>query len=347
MNPASHPISVTDYDTTPDGDKGEDDTTGDDRIAVTVVGAEKDTGNEFVDAAQAAICGNVTSDTGSGLASVTLELEQGGTVVQTTLTDDSGEYCFDVDPGNYTVVETNLDSYPIDVSDLDAEPDGDANDGDTSVDNRIEVSVELGETDSGNNFVDKKATIEAPASISGSVKDSFGAALVGVKIKLLRDADDSFVAETSTDTKGDYIFNNVIPGEYKVMEEDPAGYVSVSDFDRSTGESDNDPDGASDFDLLVDNMIAVTLEAAEDDEDNDFEDELATISTTSQPIVTTGEPDTTTNSPLPPCGTIKITEIMYDPSGESGGDKDAEWIEIYNIGCNNETGKLATLILHP
>ena len=57
---------------------------------------------------------------------------------------------------------------------------------------------------------------------------------------------------------------------------------------RSTG--DNDADGAAESDLLVDNMIAVTLEAGEDDEDNDFVDALVTTSTTSTPIVTTTEP---------------------------------------------------------
>ena len=47
LNPASHPITVTDYDTTPDGDIGEDDTTGDDRIAVTVVGGREGLGKRI------------------------------------------------------------------------------------------------------------------------------------------------------------------------------------------------------------------------------------------------------------------------------------------------------------
>ena len=78
---------------------------------------------------------------------------------------------------------------------------------------------------------------------------------------------------------GEYEFTDVEPGDYTVVETNEPGtsWQDVSDFDEST-DPVNDPDG-DDSGLGANDLIPVTLEAGEDDDDNDFvEEELGTIS---------------------------------------------------------------------
>ena len=58
-------------------------------------------------------------------------------------------------------------------------------------------------------------------------------------------------ATTTTNANGDYIFNNVMPGEYTVVESQPTDYVDVSEVEGGT-DGDNPDDG-------VINSIAVTV----------------------------------------------------------------------------------------
>ena len=67
-----------------------------------------------------------------------------------------------LEPGDYIVREINPPDYPDDISDQDEMPDGDAGDTDSTVDNRIVVSLNPGEVDEGNNFVDAAAPTFAP-----------------------------------------------------------------------------------------------------------------------------------------------------------------------------------------
>ena len=92
----------------------------------------------------------------------------------------------------------------------------------------------------------------------------------------IADAGESILATKTTDVDGNYLFENVEPGNYVVVEDDstlPATYTDVQDGDRS---NDGDPtDGV----FNLDDQIAVVLEAGEDDTDNDFiEEQLGTIS---------------------------------------------------------------------
>ena len=73
---------------------------------------------------------------------------------------------------------------------------------------------------------------------------------------------------TTTDGSGNYIFADVEPGDYNVVETNPAGFQDISDQDNS---NDGDP---TDTDTTVDNIVGVTLQPGEDDTDNDFVDEL-------------------------------------------------------------------------
>ncbi|HBY76278.1 MAG TPA: hypothetical protein DEG47_04555, partial [Cyanobacteria bacterium UBA11148] len=78
--------------------------------------------------------------------------------------DANGNYSFNnVKPGDYNVIQTNLPGY-TDVSEVDGGSDGDnPNNG---IVNNIPVTVDPGETDSGNNFVDERR-----GAITGNVKE--------------------------------------------------------------------------------------------------------------------------------------------------------------------------------
>ncbi|MEL6987486.1 MAG: SdrD B-like domain-containing protein, partial [Bacteroidota bacterium] len=87
----------------------------------------------------------------------------------------------------------------------------------------------------------------------------------GVVIQLLDDMG-NIIATDTTDSNGAYMFDSLPPAEYTVVEIDPQGYASVSDFDNS-------PDGDETLNTdLNDNMIPVVLFPGEDDENNDFVD---------------------------------------------------------------------------
>lgn len=129
-------------------------------IGVTVKAGETDSGNDFVDSNNDSIIGTVKDDNGNPLSEVPFQLSKMNpdgsyTAFLTTKTDSKGAYSFDdLEPGDYRVVETNLDAYLKNVSDNNTTNDGDPTDTKTAVDNTIGVRLVPGETDDGNDFVD-------------------------------------------------------------------------------------------------------------------------------------------------------------------------------------------------
>ncbi|MGD1703440.1 carboxypeptidase-like regulatory domain-containing protein, partial [Dapis sp. BLCC M229] len=119
---------------------------------------EADTGNDFVDVLpDGSISGNVSDEDGNPLENVTIQLlDSNSTPVATTTTNGDGNYTFtDVEPGNYSVQETNLPDYE-NVSEVDGEFDGgdDTDGGNNGIPDNIPVILEPGEADTGNDFVD-------------------------------------------------------------------------------------------------------------------------------------------------------------------------------------------------
>ena len=126
------------------------------------------------------------------------------------------------------------------------------------------------------------------ASIQGSVdQDNDGdgvgdAPLAGTVVTLYSDPngdgnpdDGVVVATTTTAADGSYSFADVTPGDYVVVETDPAGLTSVNDGDTSSPDFGTDAANAS----ITDNYIPVNVARGEDDLDNDFVDaELGSIS---------------------------------------------------------------------
>ncbi len=284
IQPANY-YNVSDYDISTgafdsDGIASADDP--DNEIAATVLPNEIDADNNFVeDPFTGSISGVVKDDLGAGIAGVVLSLyadtnsdgNEDGPVIATTSTNGSGAYIFTgIEPGYYVVVETSP-FYYLDISDYDESISVSDTDGDDSVqgaDNDIPVIVLPGEADNDNNFVEGR-----PGLICGSVNDTIGQPISSVEVRLYHDlnnnneydAGDALVATTFTDgDTGNYCFEDVTPGEYVVVEIQPANYSSISDYDHSTG---SDPDGDDQADG-PDDEIPVTLLAGENDDDNNF-----------------------------------------------------------------------------
>ena len=243
------------------------------------------------DAILGSISGNVkedvdNNDTGDvNLVNVQIDLlDSTGAVVATRFTDSDGNYVFnDLPMGSYTVVETNLPNY-VDVSDTDPPND-----------NMISVTLSVGGVvnSTDNDFVDELVS-DAPSvssipsetptvspgptntgvpsaspsegilgSISGTVledldnNDTGDVGLANVTITLL-DSTGTPVATTTTDSAGNFVFNDVPLGSYTLVETNLPNYVDVSDTDGPN-----------------DNMISVTLTAgAANSTGNVFVDEL-------------------------------------------------------------------------
>ncbi|MEB3166093.1 MAG: SdrD B-like domain-containing protein, partial [Cyanobacteriota bacterium] len=138
-----------------------------------------------------------------------------GELIGTDVTDASGQYLFEgLRPGAYSVVEEMKSGWDSDYS------------------NTIEFSLESGENEINNNFVNWRY-----ASISGmkfndlsanGVKDQGDPALAGWTIQLW-DASGTVLLETAvTDASGQYLFDDLRPGEYTVREVLQDGWVQTA-----------------------------------------------------------------------------------------------------------------------
>ena len=166
------------------------------------------------------------------LAGVTVQLlDAGGHVLQTTVTDTSGQYSFQgLRPGTYTVHKLTPAGY------FDEE-DHPGSAGGTLVDVNTIGTISLA---SGQHGTDYDFCEALPVSISGKViVDNFGDCtdnsenppLAGVTIQLL-DTSGHVLQSTVTDSSGAYKFQGLPPGTYSVHKLTPAGYI---DEDSSVG----------------------------------------------------------------------------------------------------------------
>ncbi|MDP0490080.1 MAG: SdrD B-like domain-containing protein [Verrucomicrobiota bacterium JB023] len=295
--PGSYQVVETDpadYLSVSDVDGGAVNTIGDEQ-AIVVLAGQSSGGNDFIDEQSATISGSVFADLDNddsgdvGIAGVVLTLTDAvgepvdgdpdavGIQPITAVTDGDGYYEFSsVPPGDYGVSESQPSGYAT-VLDGDTTDAGDDALNGSVLDNLIPVSVNAGETDTGNDFVE-----EQPGSITGTVRadldhDAVGdEPLAGVTVTLKNAAGEDIDSDpvtkgvqpttAVTDSEGRYEFTNLLPGDYLVVESDLAGYESVGDVD-----------GANDNTIGEEN--ALTVVAGQSNDDNDFVDEqLASIS---------------------------------------------------------------------
>tara|TARA_R110002049_G_scaffold2750_2_gene21366 strand:+ start:63783 stop:68864 length:5082 start_codon:yes stop_codon:yes gene_type:complete len=221
----------------------------------------------FCEAAPASISGYVyrdNSDDGirdaseQGIAGTTVTLVDSSnrSVAQTT-TDANGRYEFTgVMPGEYAIVQTQPAGF-YDGKDspgtIDGQTIGSAgNDGDSL----RAVLLKQGQTGIEYNFGELLG-----ASLSGRVHadtdgdcvlDADESPLLGVVIRLV-DSHGTEVAQTTTDANGQYRFDDLAPGEYTVIEEQPAGLL---EGDAHAGSAGGEVETAS-------RIGAITLAAGE------------------------------------------------------------------------------------
>jgi len=270
-------------------------------ISGTIDPGETDEHNDFVEEKPGSLCGSVTEDLDNDdagdqpISGVTLSLyDTNGVAAGTTTTDASGNYCFsNLVPGDYTVKETQPNGY-FDVTENEGGADNDQPD--DGVLNSIKATVDPGETDSANDFVEEK-----PGSLCGNVSedinqdDTGDIPIQGVTLTLSY-ANGMAAGTTTTDASGNYCFSNLVPGEYTVKEMQPATYTDVKE---NEGGDDNDtPD-----DGQVNSIKAYVL-AGETDSGNDFvERKFAKITGN----VTTVDHDGSNPKPLP-----GVTLVLFD-----------------------------------
>jgi uncharacterized repeat protein (TIGR01451 family) len=250
-------VTVSDGDSTLGGDDASNTSLFDNQIPVSIVEGENDTGNDFVERAAGATTGSLSGtvlldanndDIGdSGISGVVLTLkdESGADIdsdpstpaiepTQTT-TGTDGSYSFSgLTPGNYQVVQTQPSSLAS-VSDVDG-----VNNNVIGDENLIAVAG--GADSGGNDFVE-----EFFGSLSGVVSvdttgDDLGDIGLGGVVLTLKDSSGADIdsdpdtagvqpTTTVTDSSGAYSFDNLPPGDYRVVETQPAIYESVSDLD--------------------------------------------------------------------------------------------------------------------
>jgi uncharacterized repeat protein (TIGR01451 family) len=168
----------------------------------------------------------------AGIGGVTVTLRNsGGTVIATTVTGTDGGYLFpDLPPGQYTVTVT-----PTTGLNQTADPDA-------TVNNSTVVTLALGQeamtADFGYNWVPKTDASNPGSTATGAIGDRIWndangngvqdlgeSGLPGVTVRLLRDtngdgiygsASDTGTLTTTTDARGNYIFDGIAPGAYVI-----------------------------------------------------------------------------------------------------------------------------------
>ena len=177
-----------------------------------------------------------------GIAGVTVDLkDEDGNVLRSTVTDSNGNYQFVVDPGTYSLGVTAprgmklspLDQGGNDSTDSDFDPstnmtanftvaEGEDKD---DVDGGLFDTAELGD----HVFLDENGNGQ---------QDGGEDNVAGVTVNLL-DEDGNVVDTTTTDSNGDYLFEELNPGTYSVQFVAPEGF----DFtDANVGDDATDSD---------------------------------------------------------------------------------------------------------
>lgn len=173
------------------------------------------------------------------LSGVEVELQTSeGIAVRRTTTGADGSYRFDsLSKGTYRIREFTPEGLV----------DGDSHVGwlsgvqvGESVDGGLLQNIVLG---AGGQGIEYDFCEAAPATLSGYVyhdqsddgrKDTGESGIAGVSLTLV-DADGSRIATTQSDSNGYYEFGGIQPGEYSILEAQPAGYLDGTDSRGSIG----------------------------------------------------------------------------------------------------------------
>jgi hypothetical protein len=151
------------------------------------------------------VIGSVIDNNGNPIQNATVKLMQGETLIQITQTDQKGDYLFSsVKPGTYKV-KAEKEGYQQVISDF-----FNVGYGTTRV-----PLLTMTNTSGLNQY-----NIYGVASLADKDKGNWA----GISIKLMKDT--SVASETKTDNDGNYYFNGVYEGDYK-LEFSMSGYTNI------------------------------------------------------------------------------------------------------------------------
>ncbi len=182
------------------------------------------------------------------IAGVEIQLfNENNELVAETVTDASGNYRFgELLPGTYSVVQVQPNGY-LDGGDVVGTVDGQTV-GSSGNDRFQSVTLSSGDDGVNYNFCEVE-----PASIKGTVyhdrndngvQDEGEEGIAGVVIELF-DVNGNVIQTATTDENGDYCFEDLPPGEYKIREQQPDGFDDGKDTlgqvnGQTNGEHGND-----------------------------------------------------------------------------------------------------------
>jgi protocatechuate 3,4-dioxygenase beta subunit len=184
-----------------------------------------------------------------GIAGVVVTLvDDNGNVVASTLTDDAGKYLFtNVDPGTYQVKFTSPVGY-IPTAQTGGLNDSTNSDIDPAT-NTSQLFTVVAGTDNLNIDAGFRAQSPTLASLGDKVwydtdqdgvQDPTELGVPNVEVNLL-DALNGLVSTTTTDALGNYVFNQLTPGNYKVQFVVPSGYALSPQAGTTDSASDSNP----------------------------------------------------------------------------------------------------------
>ena len=180
----------------------------------------------------------------AGVSLTLLELVNGQYVStgKTTVTDADGHYAFDgILPGTYRVAETQPTGY-FSIGATAGKVDGVTRGAVTNVDQISTITLLGGDDSVSNDFAEAR-----PARISGNVYhdandnhtfDAADAGIAGATLTLYRLENGQYVSTgrtTITDADGYYVFDALMPGDYRVDETQPDGYFDSFDTAGTAG----------------------------------------------------------------------------------------------------------------
>ena len=180
-----------------------------------------------------------------GLATVKVELySASGTKIAETSTDANGWYQFtDLRPGDYYLVFGAPEGHYQSPAD---QGGNDALDSDTGTDGKTAITS----LSSGENDINWDAGYYRLSALGGFVWEDLnadgiyqpgeGSSIPGVTINLYH-SDGTLVGTTTTDANGQYIFRDLVPGDYYLTFQTPQGY-SISPANQGSDDGkDSDP----------------------------------------------------------------------------------------------------------
>ena len=226
-------------------------------IAVTLAPGASSTGNDFVDERTAAIGDKVWLDKNAngiqdageaGIAGVAVKLLDGnGSVVGTSTTDANGNYLFsNLAPGDYAVQIVAPTGYSVSPKDQGGN-DATDSDIDPATGKTITTTLSAGETDlTWDAGLYQKASLGDRVWLDtnkNGVQDAGEAGVSGVTVKLL-DGNGNVVATAATDASGNYLFKDLVPGNYAVQVVAPTGYAFAPKDQGTNDAVDSDVDGS-------------------------------------------------------------------------------------------------------